>query len=56
MYAELLDHHLPMKVYGIEDEGYIHLLIFTSRRYIQVADPALERDETGILNSITFDK
>jgi hypothetical protein len=35
---------------------YVYILLLTQRRYSQVPDPALERDETAILNSITYKK
>jgi len=54
MYADAISHGLPVKVYGLDGLFYAYTLLLTQRRYSQVADPALERDEMAILNSITY--
>jgi hypothetical protein len=54
MYAEAVMNGLPVKVYGLDGLFYVYVLLLTQRRYSQVADPALERDEMTILNSITY--
>ena len=56
MYAEIIRSSLPAKVYGINGSTDIYLLFVTPRRHVTVADPALERDEQTILNSITFEQ
>ena len=55
MYAEIIRNSLPGKVYGIDGGTDIYLLFVLPRRYAAVPDPALERDEKVILNSIAFD-
>lgn len=37
-----------------QDTGWKSVTLLTERRYSQIADPALERDEMAILNSITY--
>lgn len=54
MYAEGVMNGLPVKVYALDELLYIYILLLTERRYIETADPALERDESAILNSITY--
>jgi hypothetical protein len=54
LYAEGVIHGIPVKVYGLDGLFYVYILLLTQRRYSQVADPALERDEMAILNSITY--
>jgi hypothetical protein len=56
MYAEIKRNSLQTKVYGIDGGTYIYLFFLLPRRYSTVPDPALERDEKAILNSITFDQ
>jgi len=56
MYAEIVRSSLPAKVYGIDGNTDIYLFFVTPRRYVTVADPALERDEQTILNSIVIDQ
>ena len=56
MYAEIVDRTLPAKVYGINNGTEIYMMIFVSRRHSWISDPGMERDEMGILNSITFGK
>lgn len=55
MYAEVMRNSLQTKVYGIDGGTYIYLFFLLPRRYSAVPDPALERDEKAILNSITFE-
>jgi hypothetical protein len=54
MYADAVMNGLPVKVYGLDGLFYVYILLLTQRRYSQVADPALDRDEMAILNSITY--
>jgi hypothetical protein len=54
MYAEAFINGLPAKIYGLDGLFYVYILLLTQRRYTQVPDPALERDEMIILNSITY--
>jgi hypothetical protein len=54
MYAEAVMNGLPVKVYGLDGLFYVYILLLTQRRYSQIPDPALERDEMTILNSITY--
>jgi hypothetical protein len=56
IYAELVNSSLPIKLYAIDGGANLYLFLLTCRRYTQVANPALERDEKAILNSISFDK
>jgi hypothetical protein len=56
MYAEAMRKGLPTKVYAIDGGTRIYLFFLLPRRYSTVPDPALERDEKAILNSITFDQ
>ncbi len=56
MYAEMIASSLPVKVYGINGGSEIYLIVLTQRRYVKVADPGLERDGNGILNSIAFNE
>jgi hypothetical protein len=56
MYAEVIRNSLPAKVYGIDCGTDIYVFFVTPKRYSTVPDPALERDEKAILNSITFDQ
>jgi len=56
MYADIIRSSLPGKVYAIDGGTDIYLLFVLLRRHITVADPALERDEKTILNSIAFDQ
>ena len=54
MYAEVTLRALPMKIYAFNEGAYHYVILFTLRRNWQVADPRLERDEAGILNSLSF--
>ncbi len=54
MYAEIIASSLPTKVYGVDAGDYIYVIVLTRRRYSKIADAGLERDGTGILNSISF--
>jgi hypothetical protein len=54
MYADAVMNGLPVKIYGLDGLFYVYILMLTQRRYSQVADPALERDEMAILNSVTY--
>jgi len=54
MYADAIMHGLPTKVYALDGLFYVYIVLLTQRRYSQVADPALEKDEMAILNSITY--
>ena len=54
MYAEIIASSLPTKVYGVDAGDYIYVIVLTRRRYSKIADPGLERDGMGILNSISF--
>jgi hypothetical protein len=54
MYAEAVESSLPEKVYGVDGGDLIYVIIVMPRRYVSVADPGIERDENGILNSIVF--
>lgn len=56
MYADAVMNGLPVKVYGLDGLFYVYILLLTQRRYSQISDPALERDEMEILNSITYQK
>jgi hypothetical protein len=56
MYAEFIRNGLPGKMYGIDGVPDIYLIAVTTRRYTNIPDVALERDEKMILNSITFDQ
>jgi len=56
VYADAVMNGLPVKVYGLDGLFYVYILILTQRRYSQVPDPALERDEMSILNSITYQR
>ena len=54
MYADAVMNGLPVKVYGLDGLFYVYVLLLIQRRYSQVPDPALERDEMVILNSIIY--
>lgn len=54
VYADAVRNGLPVKVYGLDGLFYVNILLLTQRRYSQIPDPALERDEMEILNSITY--
>jgi len=54
MYADAVVNGLPVKVYGLDGLFYVYILVLTQRRYSRVPDPALERDEMAILNSVTY--
>ena len=54
MYAEIISSSLPVKLYGIDAGSHIYMVVLTQRRYSQVADPGIERDDMGILNSMKF--
>jgi hypothetical protein len=56
MYADAVMNGLPVKIYGLDGLFYVYILMLTQRRYSQVADPALERDEMAILNSVTYQR
>ena len=55
MYAEAISSSLPIKVYGVNAGAHICVVILTQRRYSQIPDPAMERDEAAILNSFKFE-
>jgi hypothetical protein len=54
IYADAVMNGLPVKVYALDGLFYAYILLLTQRRYSQVPNPALERDEMAILNSITY--
>lgn len=54
MYADILESSLPVKEYGFTDGTYLYMFLLRPRRYVKVPDPALERDENGVLNSVSF--
>jgi hypothetical protein len=54
IYAEVTADSLPIKVYYIDAGTDMYMVLVTQRRYSEVADPGLERDGMGILNSINF--
>lgn len=54
VYADAVMNGLPAKVYALDGLFYCYILLLTQRRYTKVSDPALERDEMAILNSITY--
>lgn len=54
IYAEGIMSGLPVKVYALDGLFYTYILLLTQRRYSRIPDPALERDEMAILNSITY--
>jgi hypothetical protein len=54
VYADAVMNGLPVKVYGLDGLFYVNILLLTQRRYSQIPDRALERDEMAILNSITY--
>lgn len=54
MYGDILLNSLEVKVYGFCDGTYLYMFLFRPRRYAKVAEPALERDENSILNSVDF--
>jgi hypothetical protein len=54
MYAEIARNSLPIKLYAINAGNDMYIFLLTLRRYSQVADTAMERDEMAILNSFAF--
>lgn len=54
IYADAVVNGLPVKVYGLDGLFYVYILVLTQRRYSRIPDPALERDEMAILNSVTY--
>jgi hypothetical protein len=56
IYLDVVQNKLPNKVYGIDAGNVIYLVMIYPRRYIKIADPAMERDETAILNSFIVDQ
>jgi hypothetical protein len=56
MYTEVIQNSLPVKVFGINGGTAIYAVVLLSRRYSSTPDPGMERDETAILNSISFDQ
>jgi hypothetical protein len=54
IYIEGTMYGLPVKVYALDGLFYLYLVLLTQRRYSLVPDPALERDELAILNSISY--
>ncbi len=56
VYAELIRNSLPNKLYGIDGGTNIYVFLVLPRRYSTIADPAMERDEKAIMNSIKFNR
>jgi hypothetical protein len=54
MCLEFIQNSLPGKMYWVNGGTELYWIIIIPRRYIGVPDPGLERDETAMMNSISF--